>query len=221
MQQFEINVKPRTDVGKGASRRLRRSGKVPGIIYGAKKDALPIRLAHNELICQLENEAFYSRILTVNLGKKAEKVVLKDLQRHPCKASILHIDFQRIDENKKLTMRIPLHFTNASKCVGVKAGGVVNHIMTEIEISCLPKKLPEYIDVDLLELELGETTRLGDLKMADGVEISALVHGGDPSQSVVSVNIPRVEEEREDEGEGAEEGAETAVLSDTPTDDKE
>ncbi len=224
MQQFELNAEPREDVGKGASRRLRGAGKLPGIIYGTDKKAMPITLIQNDVLHQLEHEAFLSHILTLNVGKKSEKVVLKDLQRHPYKAHILHIDFLRIDEKKKLTIRVPLHFINETKCIGVKEdGGVVSRVMSEVEISCLPKDLPEYIDVDLADLELGETIHLGDLKLSDGVEIYALLHGGDPARSVASVYIPRfIEEEEEELAAEAEEllEGEEAIVA-TPTEEPE
>jgi large subunit ribosomal protein L25 len=206
MESFELNAETRQDVGKGASRRLRRDGKLPGVIYGSNKDAESITLRHDDVIHQLENEAFYSHILTLNVDKKPEKVVLKDLQRHPYKPSVMHIDFQRISDTEKLTMRVPLHFVNEEKCVGVKTGGgVISHIMTELEISCFPKNLPEYIEVDMLEIDVGEAIHLGDIQLPEGVEIYALLHGGDAAQSVASVQIPRVVEE-EDEAVESEEG---------------
>ncbi|MGI9229361.1 MAG: 50S ribosomal protein L25/general stress protein Ctc [Gammaproteobacteria bacterium] len=213
MEQFTLSAESRSDAGKGASRRLRKTGKVPGVVYGAKKDAVPITLNHNEVIHQLENEAFYSRVLTLNVAGQSEQVVLKDLQRHPFKPAVLHIDFLRIDEQAKLTMRVPLHFINEEQCVGVKqAGGVISHIMTELEINCLPKDLPEFIEVDVLEMNLGDTIQMSDLQLPEGVEIHALTHGGDVTLPVVSVNLPRVieeEEEVEAEEAAAEEGAET------------
>ncbi len=200
MKQFEIIAEPREDMGKGASRRLRREGKVPGVVYGAKKDATSIMMAQNEIMHHLENEAFYSHILTLQVGKKKEKVVLKNLQRHPYKAVVLHLDLQRIDENEKLTMRVPLHFVNEDICVGVKQdGGVVSHVMTDLEISCLPKDLPEYIEVDLAEVNVGEGIHLSDLKMPEGAEIAALMHGGDAVRTVATVHIPKVVIEVEDE----------------------
>ena len=211
MQSFELNAEPRTDVGKGASRRLRRTGKVPGILYGADKETTMISLVHNDLMHQLEHEAFFSHILTIKLNGGSEKVVLKDLQRHPYKASLLHIDFQRVSESEELTMRIPLHFLNEDKCPGVKTGGgVISHIMTELEISCLPKDLPEYIEVDLINLELDDSIHLGDLKVPEGVVITALQHGGDASLPVVSVHVPRVIEEPV-EAPVVEAGAEAAA----------
>jgi large subunit ribosomal protein L25 len=201
MQTFEINAEPRESVGKGASRRLRKTGKVPGIVYGIGKQAEMISLDQNSLGHQLDHEAFYSHILTLNIGKKSEQVVLKDLQRHPFKRLIQHIDFLRVDAKEEITMRVPLHFINEDRCVGVKTGGgVISHIMTDIEVTCLPKDLPEYIEVDLLNLDLGDTIHLVDLVLPEGVENHALTHGGDETQSVASVHMPRViEEEDEDE----------------------
>ncbi|TAJ92511.1 MAG: 50S ribosomal protein L25/general stress protein Ctc [Gammaproteobacteria bacterium] len=195
MQLFEINAEPRQDVGKGASRRLRKSGKVPGILYGAHQEAALISVDQNKLLHQLDNEAFYSHILTLTLGAESGKVVLKDLQRHPYKLAILHVDFQRVSETEELTMRIPIHFINEGICVGVKTGGgVVSHILSDIEITCLPKHLPEYIEVDLTDVNVGESVHLGDLKLPDGVRCTLLVHGGDPHQAVASVHIPRAAE---------------------------
>ncbi|MFT5134490.1 MAG: large subunit ribosomal protein L25 [Gammaproteobacteria bacterium] len=196
MQTFEINAEPRVNVGKGASRRLRKTGKVPGIVYGTNKEAVMISIDQNVLGHQLDNEAFYSHILTLNVGKDSDQVVLKDLQRHAYKRLIMHIDFLRIDAKEKLTMRVPLHFINETTCVGVKTGGgVISHVMTDIEIACLPQHLPEYIEVDLLTLELNETLHLSDLKLPEGVEIYALTHGGDESRPVASVHPPRAAEE--------------------------
>ena len=214
MQQFEINAELREDLGKGASRRLRITGKFPGVIYGANKDAVSITLVH-----KLEHEAFFSHILTLNVGKQSEKVVLKDLHRHPFKTQVLHVDFQRVDENKKLTMRVPLHFINEKECVGVKqSGGVISHIVTEVEISCLPKDLPEYIEVDLLNINLGETVHLGNLKLPEGIEIYALTHGGDEAQPVVSVHVHHVVEEEAVEVETIGE-VEAAPAEDSTVDD--
>ena len=185
-------------------------------------------MAQNEFMHHLENEAFYSHILTLQVGNKKEKVVLKDLQRHPYKAVVLHVDLQRVDENEKLTMRIPLHFVNENICIGVKqGGGVVSHVMTDLEISCLPKDLPEYIEVDLAEVNVGESIHLSDLKMPEGTEIAVLMHGGDAVRTVATVHIPKVvievedefAEEAEAEAEaGAEEGPEEATATDEAAD---
>lgn len=222
MESFEVIAEPRESVGKGASRRLRKTGKVPGIVYGTGKDAEMITIDQNAIGHQLENEAFYSSILSLNIGKKNQQVVLKDLQRHPYKRLILHIDFQRIDAKEKLTMRVPLHFLNEESCVGVKTGGgVISHIMTDLEISCLPKDLPEYIEVDLAELELNESVHLADLKLPQGVEIYALGHGGDDSQPVASVHLPRVEVEVEEDAEAEEAVADDAAAAPDDAKDKD
>ncbi len=193
MNEFELVAEVRTDAGKGASRRLRRDGKLPGIVYGTGKEAAMIALQHNVVMHHLEHEAFYSHILTLKIGNDAEKVVLKDLQRHPYKRSLLHIDLLRVDANERLTMRIPLHYMNEEKCTGVKnEGGVISHLMTDIDIVCLPKDLPEYIEVDMLDVALNETLHLSDLKLPEGVQIHSLLHGGDDSQPIVSVHAPKV-----------------------------
>ena len=192
MNQFELVAEKREDVGKGASRRLRRDGKLPGIVYGTDKEPVMITLPHNDVMHNLEHEAFYSQILTLNLGKDKEKVVLKDLQRHPYKRLLLHIDLLRVSENEALTMRIPLHFINEEKAVGVKqGGGVVSHTMTEVDIVCLPKDLPEYIEVDMLEVELDQTVHLSDLVLPEGVQLYATLHGGDDSLSVAAIHAPK------------------------------
>lgn len=210
MNKFEIAAEPRANKGKGASRRLRRMGKVPGILYGARQDAIAITLDHDDLYHHLEHEAFYSHILTLNIGGAAQRVVLKDLQRHPYKPVIQHIDLLRVSETEKLTMRIPIHFLSEDKCIGVKQGGaVISHIMTEVEVRCLPADLPEAIEVDLAAADVGTTIHLEDLVMPKGVENYALAHGGDPNAPVVTVHIPRViaEEVAEAPAEGALEGA--------------
>ena len=219
MEQFALSAETRIEAGKGASRRLRKSGKIPGIVYGAKRDAVSILLDHDEVAHQLENEAFYSHVLTLNVGGRDEKVVLKDLQRHPFKPLLMHIDFLRIDEKEKLTMRVPLRFVNEEQCVGVKqGGGVISHILTELEVSCLPKDLPEYIEVDLLQINVGDTVHLSDLALPEGVEAPA---HGDVSQPVAAVNLPRVVEEEEESAAEAEEAAPEAEADAESEQDKD
>ena len=215
MNQFEISADARELKGKGASRRLRRTGFIPGILYGAGKDPVNIQLEHNSVVKHTEVEAFYSHILTLQLPSGDERVVLKDMQRHPYRELILHMDFLRVDESEKLAMRVPLHFVNEEACAGVKAGGVVSHVLTELDILCLPRDLPEYIEIDVGGLDLGDSIHLSDVSVPSGVEIAALIHGGDDAQSVVSVQMPRVVVEPEpseseaaaaSEGEGESEG---------------
>lgn len=216
MEAFDLVAELRDDSGRGASRRLRKDGKLPGILYGGGQEATPITLNHDDVFHHLEQEAFYSHILNLTIGKKKQKVVLKDLQRHPYKPTITHIDLQRVSETEKLTMRVPIHFLNEEKCIGVKqSGGIVSHIMTELEVTCLPKDLPEYIEVDVLNLDVGDSIHVEELQLPEGVVSYAMEHGGDGSAPVVAVNMPRVvieeEEEAEAEAEAAEEEAAAAA----------
>ncbi|WP_043751463.1 50S ribosomal protein L25/general stress protein Ctc [Imhoffiella purpurea] len=199
---FDVIAQPRAESGKGASRRLRRSGRVPAIVYGAHEEPEMVSVSHNELLKHLEHEAFYSHILDLKLGDRSAKVVLKDLQRHPAKPFILHVDFMRVSQGETLKMVVPLHFLNEDTCKGVKAGGQVSHNITEVEIVCLPKDLPEFIAVDLSELEVGAIVHLSELSMPEGV---ALSHVPDPDEPVVVVHGARAGgDEEEEEGEGAE-----------------
>ena len=187
---FILNAELRKDEGKGASRRLRRAGKVPAVIYGANKDAVSISLDHNDLVKHLEHEAFYSHLLTVKLEGKEEQAILKDLQRHPAKPLIMHMDLQRVSADHKIRMHVPLHFLGEDLAPGVKVGGgLVAHSLTEVEISCLPKDLPEYLEVDLSQMELNQALHLSDIKLPAGVEIAELAHGHD--LPVVTIHLPR------------------------------
>ncbi len=220
MEDFAIVAALRDDKGKGASRRLRRTGYVPGILYGADKDPVSIQLEHNDVLKHTDLEAFYSHILTLKLPSGSERVVLKDMQRHPYKAQVMHMDFLRVSENEMLTMRVPLHFVNEEKCVGVKDhGGVVSHLITELEILCLPRDLPEYIEVDVVELDIGDALHLSDLKVPEGVEIAAIASGGDPAQPVVSVQVPRVVAEPEEGEDEVEEAPEADADDDKAADE--
>ena len=199
---FTVNAETRTDVGKGASRRLRREGKVPAVMYGSGKEPQSLTLGHDDFMHHLEHEAFYSHILTVSVDGKKQKAVLKDLQRHPSKPKVLHVDFQRVGDNDVIHMHIPVHFTNEDSCVGVKAGGLISHLMTAVDISCKAKDLPEYLEVDVAALDVGGSLHLSDIALPKGVEIPALAHGPDHDLPVVSIHMPR--------GGGAAEEAETA-----------
>ncbi len=202
---FIVNVEPRTDTGKGASRRLRHTGQVPGIIYGARKEPAMITLNHNELILHLDNEAFYSHILELKVGKKSEKVILKDLQRHPAKPFILHIDFQRISANENIKVNVPLHFLGEDIAPGIKAGGIASHNLTDIEVSCLPKDLPEFIGVDVSALEMGDSLHLSDITLPEGV---VLAHTTNASNTVVAIHSKGGSDEEEETEESDEEEAE-------------
>lgn len=192
---FEVNAQPRTGTGTGASRRLRRTGLVPAIVYGAHQDPEMVSVSHNELLKHLEHEAFYSHVLDLKVGDEVTKVVLKDMQRHPAKPFILHVDFLRVSQDEKLKMMVPLHFVNEDKCKGVKLGGVVSHTLTEVEIVCLPKDLPEFIAVDMSEMEIGSIVHLSELVLPEGV---TLAHAPDPDEPVVVIHGARGGEEAEE-----------------------
>ncbi len=206
---FVLNAEVRDDLGKGASRRLRRlADLVPAIIYGGNKKPVSITVPHKDLIKQLENEAFYSHIIELKVGDKAENVILKDLQRHPSKDKVMHADFLRVSKTKKLKTTVPLHFINEDSCKGVKLqGGSISHAMTELEISCLPADLPEYIEVDLADAEVGQILHISDIKMPKGVESVALAHGTEYDLPVATINKAKgtADEDEEAEGEAGEE----------------
>ena len=187
IEPFVIHAELRDESGKGASRRLRHEGKVPAILYGDTKKPQSLVLDHNEIIQHLEHEAFYSQILTLVANGKKQRAILRDIQRHPWKPKVMHMDFQRINSRKKLTKSIPLHFINEDKCAGFKEGGIISHQMNELEVICLPKDLPEYIEVDVEALEIGTSLHISDLKLAKGVESVALTHGEDHDLPVVSI----------------------------------
>lgn len=200
--QIEIDANKRELQGKGASRRLRSAGKVPGVVYGGESAAQSIELDHNNLFHKLKLEAFHASVLSLNIEGDKEQVLLRDVQMHPYKQQVLHVDFQRIDKNKKLHVKVPLHFINAEVSPGVKlSGGMISHVLTEVDVSCLPKDLPEYITVDLSEMTAGSTLHLSDLKLPENVEISTLIRGGD-DLPVAALIVPR--------GGATEEGSESS-----------
>ena len=203
---FSLDATLRTDMGKGASRRLRRENMVPGIIYGGTEEPTAITVAHNALIRKLQEEAFYSHILTVNVDGKAQKAVLKDLHRHPARDEVLHLDLQRVSENEVIHMNVPVHFINEESAPGVKAGGQVVHAFTSLEITCKAKDLPEFIEVDMAEVELGGAIHLSEIKLPKGVTLVELTHGEDHDQSIVSIKSKGgAAEETTDEAEEAAE----------------
>ena len=202
METFVLEAEPRTDLGKGASRRLRHAGKVPAIIYGAGKEPEAITLGHDDLLHHAENEAFFSHILTVKIGNDEQQAIVKDMQRHPHKLQIMHIDLQRVSASQKIRVHVPLHFINEDTAPGVKAGGLISHSLTEVEVTCLPKDLPEFIEVDLSGLELDSNLHLSDLKLADSIELVELMHGND--LTVATIHLPRAARADSDEqGEAA------------------
>lgn len=195
---FELNAQVRHDSGRGASRRLRRDGKVPAIMYGGGQKPMSLALDQDAVRHSLENEAFYSHILTVNIDGQPVQAVLKDLQRHSYRPIILHMDLQRISETEELRMHVPLHFIGEAVAPGVKlGGGIISHLVTDVEVSCLPKYLPEFLEVDVSNLQLNETLHLSDIKLPEGVKIIALTHGPEHDLPVVSVHVPRAAVEAE------------------------
>ena len=189
---FELNAEFRETQGKGASRRLRREGKVPAILYGGHSEARALTLSHQKLVIMLENERFYSTILSLKVGDQTQNAILKDVQRHPYKNAIVHIDFQRVEDNQMIRMSIPLHFVGAAISPGVKTqGGIVSHLRNEVEVSCLPKDLPEFIEVDMSTLALNESIHMSQLKIPEGVELTALAK---EDAAVASIHSPRAEE---------------------------
>ncbi len=225
MATTEVNAVSRSVQGTGASRRLRRSGKVPGILYGANKGTQVIELDHKAIMLHLRHEAFHASILTMIIDGEKQNVLLRDIQMHPWKREVLHIDFQRVDARQKIHMRVPLHFINAELAPGVKmGGGVVNHVMSELEVSCFPADLPEFLEVDVAELELGSSVHLSDLNLPGGVESVQLVRGDDAV--VATVQVPRAIVEPEEEvvvgeedaeAEAAEEGEAAPATDAAPT----
>ena len=209
-ENFEIIAVAREDAGKGASRRLRREGMVPGIIYGGDAEPQMVSTKHNVLLQHLEHEAFYSHILSVNVDGKAQKVVLRDLQRHPAKPFVTHFDLQRVSATERLKMNVPLHFIGEDTAPGVKAGGDVSHNMTDVEIICLAKDLPEYIEVDLSGLDIGDVFHLSGLVLPAGVELTAHIDE-EHDLPVAAVHAKRVVVEEEEEAGEAGEAAEPAA----------
>lgn len=204
--QFELNAELRTEVGKGASRRLRRfDDRVPAIIYGGDKAPQPLSLVRKDLERALENEAFFSHVLTVNVGSDKEKAILKDLQRHPAKNRVTHVDFLRIKDNVALRVHVPIHFLNETTCHGVKMqGGIIQHQATDIEVQCLPADIPSYIEVDMLNVHTGQIVHLSDVVLPAGVTSVALALGEDHDLAIASVIAPKG-------GDDAEAGAATAA----------
>jgi len=210
---FELSAEPRNDQGKGASRRLRHSGKVPAILYGAHVEPTRLSLEHHKLMALVADEKFYSSIISIKVGGQQQPAVVKDVQMHPARNAVLHVDLQRVLENEKIRLYVPIHFKGEAASPGVKTqGGVVSHHMADLEVVCLPKDLPEYIELDLSGMNLNDSLYVSDIKMGPGVTISALAHGANPP--VVSIHAPRVAEPEptaEAEAAPAAEGAVAAA----------
>jgi large subunit ribosomal protein L25 len=198
---FVFEAESRSTTGKGDARRLRRAGKVPAVLYGGGKAPVGLALDQNKVLKSLENEAVYSHILTVNINGREERAILKALQRHPSKPMVMHMDFQRISAADKIRVHVPLHFVNQETSVGVKKGGVVTHNMVDVEVVCLPDRLPEYLEVDMAQVDVGQSVHLSELKVPEGVEIVALLHGPEHDLPVAVIQSGRVAESAEGAGE--------------------
>ncbi len=218
MNQYELRGELREGGGKGAARRLRREGMIPAVLYGAGKDAVAIKLDANSVHKQVENEAFFSHILDVKVDGEDTQAVLKALQRDPTTDQIVHMDLLRVSSSKEITMHVPLHFINEETCPGKKAGGVVNHLLVDLEISCLPKDLPEFIAVDMAAMEIGDSLHLSQLTMPAGVTLLAIAQDPEHDQPVVSIQHSQKFEEEEvlAEGEELEEGVAAAGEAEAP-----
>lgn len=192
---FEFVAEARSVAGSIASKAVRRQGKIPAVIYGGEASPEMLVLDHNEVVKHLAHEAVYSHVLDIKVGGKTEKAVLKHIQRHPAKPVILHMDFMRVDASHKLKVHVPLHFVNEAASVGVKKGGVVTHAMVDVEVLCLPSALPEFIEVDLANVEIGGTIHLSDLVLPAGVEIAALQHGAEHDHPIAQIVKTRSSEE--------------------------
>lgn len=198
---FIFEAESRVGAGKRDARRLRRAGKVPAVMYGGGAEPIGLVLEHSKVVKGLENEAIYSHVLTVKVDDREEKAILKGLQRHPSKPIILHVDFQRVSGGEKIRVHVPLRFINQDSSVGVKKGGVVTHNLVDVEVACTPDRLPEYIEVDLAGVDIGQSVHLSDLQVAEGVEILALAQGAEHDLSVAAIQPGKVAEASEGSAE--------------------
>lgn len=190
---FELAGEPRTQLGRTDARRTRKAGRVPAVMYGGGEGPESITLDHNALRNQMSREAFYTSIVTLKIGAKSQQVIVKAVERHPSKPQIMHLDFQRVRDDVEITLNVPIHFLNEASAKGVKEqGGVVEHMLTDVEVRCLPRYLPEYLELDVSGLELNQIYHLSDIPLPEGVSLVALSHGDD--RPVVAVNPPRAEE---------------------------
>ena len=204
--KYTLDAEMRDDLGKGASRRLRRENKIPAVLYGAGRPAWPLTLNEFQLVRNLQEEAFYAAIIELTLDGKQQKVFLRDLQRHPAKEKVLHVDLQRVRDDVEMTVVLPLHFLNEDISHGVKMeGGQIMHNAVDIEVTCLPGALPEFIEVDMADIKLGESVHLSSIKLPEGVISTQLSYGEDHDQSIASIIAPKAEEVIEDEAPEAPE----------------
>lgn len=209
---MEITITQRKLQGTGASRRLRHGGRVPGILYGAGQEAQAIELDHNELFHKLRQESFHSSILKLIMDGRETHALLRDVQMHPFRLQVLHVDFQRVDLNSKIHMKVPLHFINADICPGVKlSGAIVSHILNEVEVLCLPRDLPEFVEVDLKDVTVGHSVHLSDIKAPPGIEFAALTKG--ENLAVATAVLPRSARVEDDETSAPVSAADVPAIS--------
>ncbi|MDN5848378.1 MAG: 50S ribosomal protein L25/general stress protein Ctc [Nitrococcus sp.] len=210
--ELKLDATVRTDQGKAASRRLRRAQKLPAVLYGAERDTVALVLDEEQVLQLMREEAFFSQIIDINIEGTMERAILKDLQRHPVKPTVLHMDLQRIAAGQRMRQRVPLHFINEDKAIGVKQRGVLHHDLLDVEVECLPEHLPEYIEIDMANLGLDEAYHLSDLKLPEGVTLTALAYDPDHDTSVVSIYTPRKATEEEELAEGEQAAAARAPM---------
>ena len=209
--KFDLIAEYREDKGKGASRRLRHEGKVPAVIYGAGRPPRSLSFDHNKVLRELENESFYSSVLNIKVGDNSQAAIVKDIQRHPARPIVMHIDLQRIVEDQVIKMNIPIHYVGADVAIGVKdGGGSVSQLRTDVEVQCLPRDLPEYFEVDISGLELDAMMHLSDIKIPEGVEIPELAQGPEHDHPIVSIHVIKVAAVEEEDAAEAAEGEEAA-----------
>lgn len=208
---FEFVAEARSATGSSAAKVVRRQGKVPAVIYGGNEAPEMLVLNHNDLLKQLAHEAVYSHILDVKVDGKTERAVLKHIQRHPAKPIILHVDFMRVTKGQALKVRVPFHFINEEICPGVKEGGIVTHAMTDVEVSCIPSKLPEFIQVDMANMVMGAALHLSDIQLPEGVDIPELHLGHEHDQSVAQIIMPRAASS-DDAAETGDESAQEDIV---------
>jgi large subunit ribosomal protein L25 len=210
--KLQLTADIRADIGKGASRRLRREGKIPAILYGTDEAPQTLTLNHNLIVKAMENEDFFSQIFTLSIMDKPVQVVLKDVQHHVYKPQVAHLDFMRIKATEKIIMHIPLHFIGETVCPGIKLGGILSRAISEIELRCLPADLPRFIEIDISKMQLNDTIHMSDLKIPANVELLSIAHG---NQLVATVHLARMAEEIAVAAPVAAEGAEATAASST------
>lgn len=222
----QLSVEPRDTSGTGNARRMRRGASMmPAVIYGGEGDSVMIQIAHKDMIKALEDDSFYTRLLTLDVGGKEERVILKNVQWHPAKNMLMHADFFRVSKDHKINIKVPVRCINEDKCLGIKTdGGMLIRSLNEVEVSCLPENIPSFIEVDIAEVRLGDHLHLSDIAWPEGVESVDLSHGEERDLSLLTIAEQRVEIEVEEtpEGEEGEEGeGEEGEAGEAPADDKE